>query len=68
MRKVTSAISSISPNAMHKYYMLENRNNKNTLIQIYANLFESLFLPNIVQAKYSTFTVSNTGIPFTLCF
>lgn len=33
--------------------MLENRNNKNTLIQIYANLFESLFLPNIVQAKYS---------------
>lgn len=41
--------------------MYKKRHTQNTLIQIYANVFKNLFLPNIVHAKNNTFTVGVHG-------
>lgn len=53
-RKAASAITGTSLYVIHIC-------TKNTLIQIHANLLQNLFSPNIVHAKYHTFTLRSSG-------
>lgn len=53
-RNTTSAKSSTPLNVM--YICLRIVTFRNTQIQIHANVLKNLFPPNIVHAKYNTFT------------